>query len=202
MSPRRATTVANQCDQCPFDRRDECHALFGTTSAGHGLFPLTPAAAITASRLANRETFRPRMVLTHVVGPVIGDRGGLNEGQFPSPTGDIKVLVDGAIQRRALHDLPLSQLEAVESADLAAALIGRAETVLRIWSVQESSNPTALLRALNLDLPDAATGGDGPSLLPPPGPQPPEPGAGALQPMVEDERLQAVSQWAGGRVEL
>src|SRR5262249_9874740 len=58
-----------------------------------------------------------------------------------------------------------------------------------------------LLRALNLDLPDAATSGDGPSPLPVPGPQPPGPEPGP-QPVPEDERLQAVSQWAGGRVEL
>ena len=55
-STRRATAVPNQCDRCPFDRRDECHAIFGATSEGHGLFPLTRSAAVTGSRLANRET--------------------------------------------------------------------------------------------------------------------------------------------------
>ncbi len=200
-STRRATAVPNQCDSCPFDRRDECHAIFGATPEGHGLFPLTRSAAVTGSRLANRETFRPRRLLEAVVGPVIADRVRLNEGQFPSPTGDLKALVDGAIQRRALNDLSLSQLEAVESADLSSADRSRAETVLRLWSVEESSNPSGLLRALNLDLPDAATGGDGPSLLPPPGPQPPEPEPGP-QPTADDARLQEVSQWAGARVEL
>lgn len=197
---RRASSVPNQCESCPFDRRDECHALFGATSEGHGLFPLTRPAAVIGSRLANRETFRPRRVLEAIVGPVIADRARLNEGQFPSPNGDIKMLVDGAIQRRALHDLSLAQLEAVESASLSSADRSRAETVLRIWNVQESPDPIGLLRALNLDLPASAIGGNG---QPPPAPsrQSPEPGR-KPQPAPEDERLQAVSQWAGGRVEL
>jgi len=66
--------VPNKCDDCPFGIRDECHAIFGKTAEGHGLFPLSRAAAKTASRLANRQTFRPRTVLSEVVGPVISDR--------------------------------------------------------------------------------------------------------------------------------
>ena len=52
-----STAVPNACDDCPFDRRDTCHALFGATEAGHGLFPLTTAAAVTTARLANRRHF-------------------------------------------------------------------------------------------------------------------------------------------------
>jgi hypothetical protein len=196
-----STAVPNACDQCPFDRRDECHALFGATTAGHGLFPLTPVAAATAARLSNRETFRPRMVLTHVVGPVIAERSRLNEGRFPASDGDIKTLVEGAIQRRAIHELSLQQLEAIEQAELSPADRSRAEAVLRIWGIETRPDPAALLQALGLPDLSASAAAEPrtpqPPAVPPEGPEPPRP-----QPPPEDERLVAVDQWAAGGIEL
>ena len=193
-----STTVPNKCDDCPFGIRDECHSVFGATSEGHGLFPLTAAAARTAARLANRQTFRPRTVLTDVVGPVISDRPRLDDGSFPSADGEIRQLVEGAIQRRALRDLSLSQLDALEQAGLVGADRARAETVLRIWEVGASSNPVGLLKALNL--PDVITAmppsPTTPTSQPGPASEPPE------QPDAQGEELQAIEQWAGGAYEL
>jgi hypothetical protein len=198
-----STVIANKCDDCPFNRRDECHAIFGATSEGHGFFPLTAAAATTAARLANRETFRPRAVLTEVVGPVIGDRSRLNAGEFPPSDGDIKSLVDGAIQRRVLPDLPLAQFDAIEQAALSTTDRSRLETILRIWDVSSSADPAGLLQALNL--PDVASAIA--QVAPPPPPPPPP--AGPQRPVPptptptpDDERLHAIDQWAGGRIEL
>lgn len=189
--------VPNKCDDCPFSIRDECHTTFGSTSEGHGLFPLTRAAAATAARLANRDTFRPRTVLTEVVGPVIGDRTRLNNGAFPSADGDIKRLVEGGIQRRALTDLPLPQLEALEHAGLPSVDRSRAETVLRIWDVRSSPNPVGLLKALSL--PDVIS--DVPEIFQPKQPQP-QGERVAPSPMEHDAELHAIEQWAGGSIEL
>jgi hypothetical protein len=190
--------VSNKCDDCPFDIRDECHAIFGKTAEGHGLFPLSRAAATTASRLANRRTFRPRTVLSEVVGPVISDRLRLNDGSFPSANGDIRRLVEGAIQRRALNDLSLGQLEALEQAQLSEGDRARAETVLRIWDARTSADPVGLLAALNLpDLVSGVTDTPTPQVEKPE--QPPEPGDTA-NPL--DEELRAIEQWAGGSFEL
>ena len=142
-----STAVPNACDDCPFDRRDTCHALFGATEAGHGLFPLTLAAAVTTARLANRETFRPRMVLTHVVGPVIAERARLNSGQFPARTATSRALSREQSSVGPFRN-PLEQLGAIEQAKLSAADRQRAETVLRVWNVNSRPNPADVLAAL------------------------------------------------------
>jgi hypothetical protein len=191
------TPVPNKCDDCPFDIRDECHAIFGATPEGHGLFPLTRAAAMTASILANRRTFRPRTVLTEVVGPIISDRRRLNDGLFPSADGEIRRLVEGAIQRRAWKDLQLGQLEALERANLSEEDRARAETVLRIWDVRSSADPVALLEALNL--PDLVSGvTDSPT----PRERRPERADVAETTTAQDDQLYAIEQWAGGSFEL
>jgi hypothetical protein len=195
-----SSRVPNACDNCPFNRRDECHALFGATSAGHGLFPLTPAAAATTARVANRETVRPRFVLSGVVGPVIAERTRLDEGRFPSPDGDITKLVEGAVQRRALDELALSQLEALEDANLKAADRSRAETILRAWGLNTRSDPESVLDALNL--PNLATVATAKPLDTTPAP---EPGPSDVRPtpgQQEDPRLRLVDQWAAGGLEL
>jgi hypothetical protein len=194
--------VPNACDKCPFDRRDECLELFGVSAGGHGFFPLTPAAAATAARLANPETFRPRMILAHVVGPVIAERSRLNDGTFPSPEGDIQDLVEGAIQRRAIDELELRQIEALDHAQLSAADRNRADTVFRIWGVEKRPDPVALLRALALPDILASVNTVGPEVLTPstPEPQTSKPARPRLSP--EDARLRAIDQWAGGGIEL
>jgi hypothetical protein len=191
------TPVPNKCDECPFDIRDECHAIFGVTREGHGLFPLSRAAATTASHLANRRTFRPRTVLSEVVGPTISDRPRLNDGAFPAANGEIRRLVDGAVQRRALSDLPLAQLEALEQAQLSEDDRARAETVLRIWDVRASADPVGLLAALNLpDLVSGVTDTSAPRV------EKPEPTEPAAPSTAQDVELRAIEQWAGGSFEL
>lgn len=196
-----AAAIPNACDNCPFDRRDECHSIFGATAAGHGLFPLTSGAASTAARLANRETFRPRMVLSGVVGPVISERSRLDTGEFPSPEGDLRNLIEGAIQRRAIQELSLEQIEALEQADLSAADRTRAETILRAWGIEGQPDPKSVLRALNLpNVLVTTTAGTRTDIA-----EKPDAGGEAATTTAvapDDPRVRLVDQWAAGKLEL
>lgn len=68
-----AQAVTNACDNCPV--REPCHAGFGTTATGHGLYPYNRPAvlrAVRATALAEEpEAFNPRAVLARVVRHVL-----------------------------------------------------------------------------------------------------------------------------------
>ncbi|MCH6470686.1 protein DpdH [Sinomonas terrae] len=65
--------VANACEGCPV--REPCHAGFGTTATGHGLYPYNRPAvlrAVRASALSEEpDAFNPRAVLARVVRHVL-----------------------------------------------------------------------------------------------------------------------------------
>ncbi|MGD9676457.1 MAG: protein DpdH [Candidatus Bipolaricaulia bacterium] len=189
----------NACQSCRI--RQKCHPVFGATSEGHGLYPLTRTAARKAARLASLQqstNFRPRAVLSEVVAPVISERTRLDEGAFPSVDGRLKALVDGAIQRGALKDLQLAQREALEAANLTDTDKMRAETVLRLWDVRGSASGVKLLGALNL--PDVVTGVS--VTTPTDDPSTDDPERPVVTPPRRDAELEAIDQWAGGKVEL
>jgi hypothetical protein len=74
---------ANGCRTCP--QRKPCHETFGTTSAGHGLYPFNAAAVDRMVRLASPEGFRPREILRTVLRePLETAENELPSGQFPS----------------------------------------------------------------------------------------------------------------------
>lgn len=78
----------NACEGCPF--RNECHATFGATKDGYGLYPynepaLRRAIKITADPM-RRDLFNPRTVLSKMVRPVLANEASaIREGRFPSP---------------------------------------------------------------------------------------------------------------------
>lgn len=78
----------NACMECPL--MDECHAAFGSTKSGYGLYPynepaIRRAIAITADP-ERRELFNPRRVLSRMVrGVLTTEASAIKEGRFPSP---------------------------------------------------------------------------------------------------------------------
>ena len=201
--------VPNACDECPFGRRDECHAVFGASEDGHGLFPLTPASVLTLAGLATDDTFRARSVLSEVVAPVINERAALDAGEFPAEGGALQKLVSAGVDRRLVPEVSLSQLEAIEAAGLQGDDRERALTVLRAWMPEEPRSGAALLAALGL--PEQLAEVDRSAAPKPKGtPEAPsivEPvrgadtGAAVLPPVLEQE-LGRIEAWASGRTTL
>ncbi|QCO97300.1 ATP-binding protein [Arthrobacter sp. 24S4-2] len=109
----------NACEGCQF--RDECHATFGATKDGFGLYPynepaLRRAIKITADPM-RRDLFNPRTVLSKMVRPVLANEASaIREGRFPSPE---FLRHDRARDRsespaNRLPDLPLSLRRALD----------------------------------------------------------------------------------------
>jgi hypothetical protein len=189
--------LGNYCDQC--DWRAPCHATFGASSHGHGLFPLTETAARRLSRLADSQV-RPRFVLSDVVEPILDQRVAAERHEFPASE-QWRQRVDAAVARRELSELTIAQLRALEDAQLDEGERQRAELVLRAW-IGEREDAEGVLSALALPatLPSGDGGGiadaDRPTDV---GPQPPQP---PPRPTQRDDAEQELLRWAGGNTRL
>lgn len=80
--------VPNKCLSCSF--RTECHASFGATDEGFGLYPFNESSLVRAvhSTADQRKpwSFNPRAVLGSVVRPVLVEHAtALRQGEFPDP---------------------------------------------------------------------------------------------------------------------
>lgn len=192
--------LVNYCDQCNW--RVPCHATFGTSSHGHGLFPLSETAARRLSRLADPQV-RPRFVLSDVVEPVLDQQEGAERREFPA-SDPWRERVEAAVARRELPELTIAQLRALENAQLDGPERQRAELVLRAW-IGEREDSEAVLSALALPatLPSgdvSADAGDGQSTtadehVEEPHPPPPKPAQ-------RDDGEQELLSWAGGNTRL
>ncbi len=85
---RSTDNIPNACDSC--DYRHECHAAFGSSSEGHGIYPFNQIAlrrTIHARPPGDSPTaFNPRAVIGEVVRNVLVEHGeALTEGIFPDP---------------------------------------------------------------------------------------------------------------------
>ena len=101
--------VPNACEQCPFDRKDECHSTFGVTPSGHGLFPIVECGGAHPRQTGRRAPPGLGPSLSSVVAPTIADARAVNEGSFPSP-GALRDIVDGGIERHALPEIGIDRL--------------------------------------------------------------------------------------------
>jgi hypothetical protein len=126
--------VPNHCEPCRF--RTECHAAFGVSDEGYGLYPFNRSALVRAVHsTAPAEApyqFVPRAVLGSVVHKVlVEDAKPIQDGAFPH---------QGFIDRfrRAKIDDPLdsAMLDMVESAY--PAEIDRYRAFLEFWGNAES----------------------------------------------------------------
>ncbi|MEV8340975.1 protein DpdH [Streptomyces niveus] len=80
--------VPNKCLSCSF--RTECHAAFGATDEGFGLYPFNESSLVRAVHSTADQhkpwSFNPRVVLGSVVRPVLVEHAtALRQGEFPDP---------------------------------------------------------------------------------------------------------------------
>jgi hypothetical protein len=182
--------LANVCDTCVWQR--SCHATFGATENGHGLYPLTTTAARRLSRIADA-AMRPRLVLSEVVEPILDQQPAVDAHLFPAgqawhtPT-------EEAVRTGQLRELSLPQLERLEQAT--AADRERARLVLLAW-IGKAEKGTAVLTALGLPGEIYTDEGDDPA----PHPDPVKPGPSPAPP-AEHTADRAIQDWAAGTREL
>lgn len=79
--------VPNKCVPCPF--RQPCHATFGASEHGFGIFPLNWPALRRAIHArptpgANPDAFNARTVIGQVVIPVLEEANPIADGDFPN----------------------------------------------------------------------------------------------------------------------
>ncbi|WP_432069375.1 protein DpdH [Streptomyces sp. AA1529] len=80
--------VPNKCLSCSF--RPECHAAFGATDEGFGLYPFNESSLVRAVHSTADQhkpwSFNPRALLGSVVRPVLVEHAtALRQGEFPDP---------------------------------------------------------------------------------------------------------------------
>jgi AAA domain-containing protein len=121
--------VPNKCEDCPF--KETCHATFGVSTDGHGLYPFNWPALRRAIRARpahdNPDSFNPRAVIGEVIRPVLIEHAeSLHDATFPDerfrenfPTPPSETFLLGLVKQE------------IEERDPAGAL--RRETFLEFW---------------------------------------------------------------------
>lgn len=77
--------VANACSNCPFEVQPECHATFGASSEGYGLYPFNRPAIDRLVAAASPDRFDPRAVVRSLVSRfLLLSHAELEGHEFPS----------------------------------------------------------------------------------------------------------------------
>jgi hypothetical protein len=147
----------NACDAC--ELHDGCHAAFGKSAAGHGLFPFNRPALIRAIRARspqdNPEAFNPRAVIGEVVRNVLlNHSAAITEGTFP----DARFTEEFPTAAIDLPPLPAVVRSAIDHADPDGAV--RRATFLEFWGGAPNALTNldpALHLAFGIEPLDAAT---------------------------------------------
>ncbi len=186
--------VENACTECPL--RDPCHAAFGKTAQGHGLFPLTETAVRNLAGHAE-SNLRPRMILSEVVAPTLKQWDVVNRHAFPQQETWNEVVAT-AVNLGNINELSGAQQEALELADISESDVARARTLLRAWPRPGTSGED-ILSALGVavevkegTVPERPDSGAPP--VPESEPSPVEPGV--------DPDIRKIEDWGGGAVTL
>lgn len=144
----------NACMECPL--MDECHAAFGATKDGYGLYPynepaIRRAIAITADP-ERKGFFNPRRVLSRMVrGVLTTEASAIREGRFPSPEflQEDRARDSSQPPNRRLPDLDLSVREAVyDRYDEPER--GRYMSMFQFWGARTPIVKTDIYRAFSL----------------------------------------------------
>lgn len=128
---RTTPEVSNACDACQFQA--SCHAAFGASDQGHGLYPYNKAAVLRAVRACadkdhERIVFNPRRVLARAVRDVLNDNlQTIRDGAFPPAN-----LLAEESAKIGLPFLPTHVREALEK-DFSGPEAGRLESLLTFW---------------------------------------------------------------------
>lgn len=191
----RHEAVPNACNECPF--REPCHAAFGTSTEGYGLYPYNLLAVDRAARVCSGDQkdtglFNPRATLAHAIRDVlIGSREEIEGGLFPGAA------FENALGSRP--DLPRLGLRAraqIEDADPSES--SRTFTFLEYWGgVPKQATNLAPRIHEAFDLPPlelSEVQDDEPTTESPDSPTKPDTRL--------DRRLKDIEQWASGNERL
>lgn len=159
-----SSTVANACDQaCQW--RSECHAAFGTSEDGYGLYPFTASALRTMALRADPDAesrFNPRTFQRNVLRVVLADEAR-HIAADAFPTASLLAGLGGA------QDTPADR---ARLQDKAGARADRYLSLFQLWSDGRLINPPeGVVRAFGLEPLNGL--GDAMAMLPPS--QPPHP---------------------------
>ena len=111
MSQDSNAPVLNGCNTCPIVR--ECHATFGVSSSGFGLFPFNGSAVDRLVSLASTDGFQPREVLREVIRlPLdtaeseLPQRGVFPSGRFAKSLDEVRQNVPVELRARIQRENP------------------------------------------------------------------------------------------------
>lgn len=126
---RSTDAVPNACDTCA--HREECHSGFGTSAAGHGLYPFNQIALRRAIRarpaLGSPDAFNPRAVIGEVARNVLVEHAqSLADGTFPDSR--FRAEYPTAEEERTLASAVRDTLETLDPLDA-----DRRATFLEFW---------------------------------------------------------------------
>ena len=189
-----ATPTLNACDACPLS--DRCHSVFGTSDAGHGLYPYNRPAVLRAVRACvdpdNPHLFSPRRVLAGAVRDVLMNAAGqLERGEFP-PGG----FLGGRARTAGLQPLPLGVRQRLEE-DYPEDLAGRVESMLSFWGKSGTQPiPDAAFRVFGMEPVDLVPIPE-PTDTAGPGQDEPLPAKASDLPRSVQSQLEAIDDWAG-----
>lgn len=193
-----AAGVENACQECPL--RQPCHAAFGATSHGHGLFPLTEPAVLSLARQTDPQ-LRPRMVLSEVVAPALAQWDAINEHRFPDRESWHDAIAE-AVELGEVKELPSAQQEALEAETISDEDRRRARTILRAWTRPENTDED-LLAALGIGVDiEGGKRPDEPIRETKTTDEPEEPERPKKPPSAVDPDTGRIEDWGGGSVPL
>lgn len=116
--------LANACTLCP--HQEVCHDTFGTSTEGHGLYPLNVAAAGRFLEALSRDRFDPRDVVRELINRfLLQGAADMRQGAFPS---------DSALATFDRTTEPLAPLAASELQARRPVDHERIINTLRYWS--------------------------------------------------------------------
>lgn len=111
--------VPNACEGCAF--MESCHAAFGVSDDGYGLYPYNESALRRALAITTdperKSLFNPRRVLARMVrGVLTEEASAIREGRFPSEgfLREDRARDREQVAARRQPDLPLADLSALE----------------------------------------------------------------------------------------
>lgn len=193
-----ATEPLNACEACPV--MDECHAAFGVSRDGFGLYPYNDGAIDRGVQLTadprNPSLLNPRRVLSRMIrGVLINEAGAIEAGEFPSPDflGEDRAR-DAAqtVASKRLRDLPLDLREALhERYD--EPEYSRYVTAFQFWGGASVRVKPGVLAAFSIPPVDINSPSPDPESGPDPTPGPtPRPG---IPPSLQ-QKLQRIDDWS------
>jgi len=196
-----APRVRNACDSCKF--QSSCHATFGTSSDGYGLYPYNRPALMRAIRACGevdpgREHayFNPRKVLSRAVRNVLNENiETISGGTFPPSN-----LLAAESTRMGLTRLAVDVREQIEH-NYEPEAAGRLETLVTFWGATGTEPLSAdLLEAFSHPpVPADLYHGTGGRFEPPDSNDKPEVSTSDLPRSVERD-LDSIDSWSEGSV--